>query len=75
MTEHAKSPTTTLDYLEDLVVPGNVFTQPSNEYWALLCLKEGMVFLSKQVAACEDIIRRRINPGGGLRVFSAGNLP
>jgi hypothetical protein len=31
-------PTTTLDYTDNIVVPGDVFREPTNEYWALQCL-------------------------------------
>jgi len=36
---------TILDHIYGIKVPGEVFREPANEYWALLCLRQGLDFM------------------------------
>ena len=53
---------TILDHIDNFSVSGDVFSEPANEYWALICLKEGLRFLNHQVAKCEEIVKQRYDP-------------
>jgi len=76
MTQNADNQVhTVLDYIDQIKVPGDVFKEPANEYWALVCLSEGLRFLARQVVQCETTVQKRLNSGGTIRVFSYGNLP
>ena len=76
MTQNAgKQASTVLDYIDQITVPGDVFKEPANEYWALISLSRGLDFLAKQVIQCESVVRKRVNPTGNLKVLSFGNLP
>ena len=66
---------TVLDYKEGIKVFGNPFTEPANEYWALVCLWHGMDYIYHHVASCEAVVRERVNPGGNNRVHLLGNGP
>lgn len=66
---------TILDYIKDIRVPGDVFKNPSNEYWALICLKQGLDFLYRQVSQIDSITQARLNPEGKLKYFAYGNIP
>jgi hypothetical protein len=44
---------TVLDYIDNITVPGNVFHEPANEYWALICFQHGMEFLYHQAHRCD----------------------
>lgn len=57
---------TILDYIKDIRVPGDVFKNPSNEYWALICLKRGLDFLYRQVSQIDSVTQARLNPEGKL---------
>ena len=70
-----KQPSTVLDYVDQITVPGDVFKEPTNEYWALVSLSRGLDFLAKQVRRCESDVQSRVNPKGNLKVLSFGNLP
>lgn len=61
--------TTTLDYIENIVVPGDVFHEPANEYWALACLWDGMRYLYTQAFNTEEIVRERIK-SDQVKLFS-----
>jgi hypothetical protein len=61
--------TTTLDFIDGIIVPGEPFKEPANEYWALVSLWEGMRFLHAQVARSEGITCERIN-SGEVKLFS-----
>lgn len=67
--------TTTLDHFDNISVPGDVFKQPANEYWALVCLWTGMEHLYRQVSHCDETVRQRVNPDGNHKVAGFGNLP
>ncbi len=66
---------TILDHIDNIKVPGDVFVNPTNEYWALICFKQGLDFLYKQVARIDEITRQKLNPAGNLKFFSYGNDP
>lgn len=65
-----KSEHTVIDHIDNITVPGLIFDEPANEYWALTCLKEGMGFLYRQAKHCDDAVRARVNPKGD---FSFGD--
>ncbi len=74
MMEEAKSQTV-LDHIDQIVVPGNVFENPANEYYALCCWWEGMELLSQQASKADQEAMRHINPDGMFeRVVCAGNI-
>ena len=66
---------TTLDYSDKIMVPGNVFHGPVNEYWALICLRHGMEFLYQQVLRCDQAVKQEVNPDGKVCFIGAGNFP
>ncbi len=66
---------TILDCIDNIVVPGLVFENPANEYYALVCLRDGMNLLYRNAKCCDDAIRSRVNPKGNLRYMGMGNLP
>ena len=66
---------TILDHINDIRVPTNVFANPSNEYWALICLKQGLDFLYHQVSRIDSITKEKLNPEGKLKYFAYGNIP
>jgi len=66
---------TVLDHFDGIIVPGDPFRQPANEYWALVCLKQGMDLLYNQALDYDQIIAQRVNPDGDLDVFFSGNFP
>jgi hypothetical protein len=72
MSEDSK--TTTLDYTDNIVVPGEVFREPSNEYWALMCLWQGMEYLNDQVLKCEQVAKEAIE-SGREKIFSFQDMP
>jgi hypothetical protein len=61
---------TVLDYIDNIVVPGNVFDKPANEYWALTYLRAGMEFLYRQAARCDE----QATPKSSLNVFMLGGF-
>lgn len=63
--------TTTLDYVQNITVPGEVFREPKNEYWALVCLYHGMEFLYRQAVKCDEIVAKQIPPN--VNFSGAGN--
>lgn len=65
---------TILDHIDYITVPGKVFCEPANEYFALKCLQDGMEFLYHQALFCDNAVRQKVNPGGKLRVSGGGNL-
>ncbi|MGE0374797.1 MAG: hypothetical protein AB7I48_03330 [Planctomycetaceae bacterium] len=75
MTSQVEIEVTVLDYVENIAVPGNVFQKPANEYWALICLHEGMEFLYRQSKRCDEAATQVENPAGNLRVVAYGNVP
>jgi hypothetical protein len=75
MTTQAAGPVTILDHIDQITVPGAVFDKPTNEFWALVCLRDGMEFLYRQAQRCDQAVRQRLNPAGNVRFYSAGNMP
>jgi hypothetical protein len=66
---------TILDHFDNIRVLGDVFHEPVNEYWALICLNHGMEFLYRQALQCDHAVKRQLNPNGTVRFFGGGNLP
>lgn len=66
---------TVLDHIDNITVPGNVFEQPANEYWALICLRQGMEFLYRQACQYDQVMWQQVNPHGNLKYIGMGNLP
>src|SRR6266704_3091670 len=66
---------TTLDQIDGIAVPGNPFIRPTNEYWALTYLAQGLEFLYRQVQNCDGLARSRLNPSGDLTITAYGNDP
>jgi hypothetical protein len=62
---------TVLDHQLRIVIPGDVFSNPSNEYWALTYLWHGMENLYLQVLVLENDIRTE----GQTVSFEFGNTP
>lgn len=75
MTTPAATTLTVLDHIDKINVLGSVFEEPANEYWALVCLREGMEFLYRQALRFDQTLKQRINPAGNVRFFNMGNLP
>jgi len=66
---------TVLDHIDNIIVPGNVFKEPTNEYWALLCLRDGLELLYHQAARCDEMVKQQVNPQDKLKFVGFGNLP
>jgi hypothetical protein len=66
---------TILDHIDNITVPGLVFKNPSNEYWALICLWDGMTFLYRQAKHCDDTLRSLVNKNDNIKYMCMGNLP
>jgi hypothetical protein len=66
---------TVLDHVDNIVVLGNVFQEPHNEYWALIFLRDGLELLYRQAASCDAVVKNQVNPQGGLKFFAYGNIP
>ncbi len=71
----AETTVSILDYIDDITVPGNVFKKPANEYWALVCMWQGMEYLYRQASHCDGIVKHRVNPHGKSTYVSLGNDP
>lgn len=66
---------TILDHVDNITVAGDVFREPANEYWALVCLKSGMDSLYHQASRCDQVVKQQVNPDGNLHFMGGGNLP
>jgi hypothetical protein len=66
---------TTLDHVEGISVPGDVFAKPANEYLALICLWNGMEFLYRHARQCDEVARMRVNPDGNVQFVGSGSVP
>ncbi len=66
---------TTLDYVDGINVPGRVFDEPGNEYWALICLWHGLEFLCKQAEQSDRAVKEVMNPDGKFQTIASGNHP
>jgi hypothetical protein len=71
----AESDFTVLDYEDGIQVPGNVFAEPVNEYWALMCLKQGLEYLYHQISQYDQMVQTRVNSDGNGRVTILFNHP
>lgn len=75
MADSTDTPVTILDHIDNIVVPGNVFAEPGNEYWALVWLRQGMEYLYHQVQRCDGVAKQQVNPNGNVRFWGSGNCP
>lgn len=66
---------TVLDHIEGITVPGDVFAEPANEYWQLVCMRKGMEHLHRQAAHWDQQVRQQGNLGGNVKRMGLGNLP
>lgn len=66
---------TVLDFVDGITVPGQPFLEPSNEYWALICLREGMEYLYRRALGCDATVKQRANPNDELKFYAFGNDP
>ena len=66
---------TILDYIDKMEVPGHPFQNPTNEYWALICLRDGMEHLYKQTLQVDEFVRSRLGIDANYRCFIMGNDP
>lgn len=71
----SESETAVLDYIDKIEVPGRPFLEPANEYWALVCLYDGMDFLYRQVKQCDQIVQERVARSHNLNFLGIGNCP
>jgi hypothetical protein len=71
----AETSSTVLDHIGNIKVPGEVFTEPVNEYWALLWLWDGMEWLYRQASKIDQMVKQRVNPDGKKHVVCFGGLP
>jgi len=65
--------TTILDHIDNITVKGNPFADPSNEYYALLCLRSGLGYLYDFVSKYDQMALKQLDPN--KRYFSFGNSP
>lgn len=63
----------TLDYIENIEVEGDPFSEPANEYYALLCLKSGMNYLYRFAKKCDEVCLSQLDPK--KQIFFFGNFP
>jgi hypothetical protein len=66
---------TVLDHIDNVIVPGEVFQEPSNEYYALICLQNGLEFLYQRAAHCDEVGKQQLNAEDKLQVMCFGNIP
>jgi len=66
---------TVLDRIDDISVPGDVFREPTNEFWALLCLRDGLDFLYHQARRCDESVLARVGDPSKVNHFAFGTLP
>lgn len=66
---------TILDHIDNISVPGDVFSEPMNEFWALICLWHGLDFLYQKVIQIDKITQSRLNPEGKMKYLAYGNVP
>jgi hypothetical protein len=66
---------TIIDHIEDIRVPGRPFDGAANEYWALICLWQGLEFLYAQASLSDQAVKEQLNPEGNIRTNVFGNHP
>lgn len=75
MATETNTTVTILDHIDKITVSGNVFHEPVNEYWALICLQDGMEFLYHQALRSDQAVSQQVNPDDSVRFFGCGNVP
>jgi hypothetical protein len=70
MSNNSDSEYTILDYIDNITVPGNPFLNPANEYWALVCFRQGMDFLYRQALRCDQVEQKALNNDNRSWVFN-----
>lgn len=73
MADKTSERVTILDHIEGFSISGEPFREPVNEYWALICLWEGMEFLYRQARRADETVLSRLPKNEKL--FSFGNFP
>lgn len=66
---------TVLDHIDNITVPGKVFHEPANEYWALVCMRHGMEFLYHQAHRCDQLAKEQVKPDDDVRFSGSGSFP
>jgi hypothetical protein len=64
---------TVIDYIDNTTVKGKPFDEPSNEYFALVCLKDGLNHLYDFAKQCDEMCLSQLNPKNTY--FLYGNNP
>jgi hypothetical protein len=72
MDDLSSEPITVLDHIDRISVNGDVFAEPANEYYLLVCLHAGMEFLYRQAKQCDDAVLQRLNLKPGVKVVGIG---
>lgn len=65
---------TILDHIDGIKVPGNVFKEPRNEYWALIYLRDGLDFLYRQVSHFDTIVSQQLEYSPGSQHILGNHL-
>lgn len=73
MSTEADTTSTLLDLVDKIVIPGEPLKNPSNEFWALICLWNGLEYLNNCVENCEQTVRSHLSPNNGHFLF--GGFP
>lgn len=68
-----ESRTTILDYQDNISVEGAPFTEPTNEYYALICIRNGLGHLYRFAKKCDEICLSQLNPKKDVSFW--GNYP
>lgn len=75
MSEERSDESTTLDYIDGIVVQGHPFREPANEYYTLISLAAGLEFLYQQVSRYEEHAVQRLSPIGKRQFTMSSNHP
>jgi hypothetical protein len=73
MSVESKTAVTVLDHIDNITVPGIPFKEPANEYFALVCLYQGMEFLYRQAKRIDDGVNQHLDKG--VQFFGNGSAP
>lgn len=65
---------TTLDYIDNIVVKGDPFAEPANEYYALICLRAGLDLLYRQAIKFDKIALEQLEPSKKYAIYGGGPL-
>jgi hypothetical protein len=74
MSKRGGNRSTILDHIKGIKVPGEPFAAPTNEYWALAYLRQGLCYLASQAAKLDAAMRERVNPRGDGRIELYGTV-